>query len=333
MQNHAAIPPPLWGQLSSSCFQTKHKHGRKVATLEGRKGHALLCVFLYWFNGVYSLSFLRLQVAKTFWSACGWLFAFTFPQHSTSSSTARPAGPALHPPSRAGTVTQTNFCTARALPCEPCRPHLPHAAHRQPLPGPELQPWGGALSSEGGLLLLQPQRGEPRAGPPGGACGGSLRHGRGSPGGPRAPPRPSGGPPRSLPAARGPAPLRSAPEGPPRTGALRRREGGDGGTEPRAARRAQARASPRTWSRFSSLPLSSVSESMRTRPFRFFTMAVPAAPLPPALPPRQRRRRRRRRGPWSGPACPAPPARPGHKGHGACAARRGGKRGGAAEGR
>lgn len=51
---------------------------------------------------------------------------------------------------------------------------------------------------------------------------------------------------------------------------------------------------------------------------------------PPA---RQRRRRRRRRGPWSGPACPAPPARPGHKGHGACAARRGGKRGGAAEGR
>lgn len=40
------------------------------------------------------------------------------------------------------------------------------------------------------------------------------------------------------------------------------------------------RASPRTWSRFSSLPLSSVSESMRTRPFRFFTMAEAASPRP-----------------------------------------------------
>ena len=41
-----------------------------------------------------------------------------------------------------------------------------------------------------------------------------------------------------------------------------------------------------TWSRFSSLPLSSVSESITTRPFRFFTIVVPRLPrrTPPGLP-------------------------------------------------
>lgn len=145
----------------------------------------------------------------------------------------------------------------------------------------------------------------------------------------------SGSPSRgSTPAPSGPPARRHTPlpgtTGPPCSGLPRGTPSASPAGAGRRAGPSLAAAALPTWSRFSSLPLSSVSESIRTRPFRFFTMAELARLLLPHGGPRGADGAAvRAAGPSPSQPPASQPASPGHKGHRACAMGRPACRGGA----